>query len=116
MGVIKLIITIQIFTIIYNVLMDHYFDRIMLDYDYDDPDIEKILYRQKHNNIASMTGLYLINFVPIFSQICMALYIYAILNLDVRTKLFDNLTIREWLCNEMLGDQKKNGEEKETWN
>ena len=38
---------------------------------------------------------------------CLLIEIYVILNFDVKMNLLHNFTPREWMCNELLKEQKK---------
>lgn len=44
--------------------------------------------------------------ISIYSQLYMVVGIFIILNLDVKLKLFDNLSIREWGCRKLLEEHK----------
>lgn len=61
------------------------------------------LYKDAVSRIKSS----LIDWIPIRSQLYLLIEIYVILNFDVKMNLLHNFTPREWMCNELLKEQKK---------
>lgn len=61
------------------------------------------LYKDAVSRIKS----FLIDWIPIHSQLYLLIEIYVILNFDAKMNLLHNFTPREWMCNELLKEQKK---------
>ena len=94
MDIVSFVLSVQVFTVIFNTLAGYYMNKIMLDYDYDDPNMKEI-------------KNFFICWIPIYSQLIMAAGIYGILNLDKKTKICDGLTLREGICKKILEDHEK---------
>lgn len=106
MDKLSLILTVQFFTIIFVTLLDHYANKMLLNYDYDDPNMKEIIYNETHQGVIWEIKNFFMGWIPIYSQLAMIAGIYMVLNLDVKSKVFDNLTIREWTCRKLLEEHK----------
>mgnify|MGYP004569787389 FL=1 len=111
MDIVCYVLSVQVFTVIFNTLLNWYVGRMMLDYDYDNPNMKEFIYREmnreKNKNVISKIKNSLANWIPIRSQLYLLIEIYVILNFDAKMNLLHNLTPREWMCNELLKEQKK---------
>lgn len=107
MDIVSFVLSVQVFTVIFNTLAGYYMNKIMLDYDYDDPNMKEIIYQEVHKGIVSGIKNFFICWIPIYSQLIMAAGIYGILNLDKKTKICDGLTLREGICKKILEDHEK---------
>lgn len=107
MDIVSFVLSMQVFTVIFNTLAGYYMNKIMLDYDYDDPNMKEIIYQEVHKGIISGIKNFFICWIPIYSQLIMAAGIYGILNLDKKTKICDGLTLREGICKKILEDHEK---------
>lgn len=106
MDIVSFVLSVQVFTVIFNILLNYYGNKILLNYDYDDPDMKEIIYKETHKGIISGIKNFFMGWIPIYSQLYMVVGIFIILNLDVKLKLFDNLSIREWGCRKLLEEHK----------
>lgn len=107
MDIVSLILSVQVFTVIFNILLDYYGNKMLLNYDYDDPNMKEIIYKETHKGVVSGIKNFFMGWIPIYSQLYMIVGVFVILNLDVKLKLFDNLTIREWGCRKLMEEYKE---------
>lgn len=109
--IVSLVLLVQIFTVIFNTLLGCYANKMMLDYDYDNPNMKELIYqemnREKNKDVVSKIKNSLTDWIPIRSQLYLLIEIYVILNFDAKMKFLHNLTPREWMYNELLKEQKK---------
>lgn len=109
--IVSLVLLVQIFTVIFNTLLGCYANKMMLDYDYDNPNMKELIYqemnREKNKDVVSKIKNSLTDWIPIRSQLYLLIEIYVILNFDAKMKFLHNLTPREWMHNELLKEQKK---------
>ena len=53
MDIVSFVLSVQVFTVIFNILLNYYGNKILLNYDYDDPDMKEIIYKETHKGIIS---------------------------------------------------------------
>ena len=46
MDIVSFVLSVQVFTVIFNILLNYYGNKILLNYDYDDPDMKEIIYKE----------------------------------------------------------------------